>query len=341
MSPIVSILMPTVNSSRFLHPRLDSIFEQSISDWELIVVDSYSNDGTWEVLSEHAQRDERLRLYQEERQGVYPAINSAIAKARGEFIYIATSDDTMLPNCLERMLRALEKYQNCDLCHSTLKVIDNLGDEIPNWWKERPATRFYGKVDEKSHIRIAPMDGILHICLNTVFGSLTQLLIRRSAFDKIGLFRADWGPRGDFEWGMRAGTLCNVIHIPEILATWRIHDNQVTSPPIGSLLRSMVEAALPVLQSNYPEVYRVLNLKKMRSYYRRLEYSQRIQGQGNLISAAVTACILLLMDPVVTSRVIYMAMKGENVRRSEDRIFYMRTHLSELGLMDSLIIEVN
>src|SRR5262249_33600253 len=81
---------------------------------------------------------------------------------------------------------------------------------------------------KRKNKRLAPHDGVLHPALFTIYTSITQLLIRRTVFDRIGFFSGQWGPIGDFVWDMRAGLLENCIYIPEPPATCRIHPTQAT-----------------------------------------------------------------------------------------------------------------
>jgi glycosyltransferase involved in cell wall biosynthesis len=76
---------------------------QTFRDWEAIVLDSHSTDGSWEFFRSVASNDWRFRLYQIPREGVYAALNRGMELVSGEFLLIATCDDTMhadfLPHC--------------------------------------------------------------------------------------------------------------------------------------------------------------------------------------------------------------------------------------------------
>jgi len=111
--PLVSICLPTLNARRFLAPRMASILCQTLTDWELIVCDSYSDDGTWEYFRQFKD-DPRVRLYQVPKEGLYAGWNECLRRCRGEYVYIATADDTMAPECLERMVAALEAAKTLD-----------------------------------------------------------------------------------------------------------------------------------------------------------------------------------------------------------------------------------
>ena len=230
MSPKISICLPNLNNRRFLPERLQTIFEQTFNDWELVVVDNHSDDGAWEYLSEQAKREPRMRLSQAPRAGMYANWNNCLRLARGEYVYIATSDDTLRPDCLEKMVAALEQHPECGLCQCGLKVIDEQG-EPHAWmrWENFAFGRFAAAWLQEPQIRRAPLDGLLHFVLQTVYTSITQLLIRRRVFDRVGLFETCWGSVGDFEWGMRTGLLEDCVFIPGKLATWRVHDQQATT----------------------------------------------------------------------------------------------------------------
>ena len=225
--PAVSILLPTLDSIRFLKQRMDTIHAQRFSDWEVLVGDSGSVDGTVEYIRERS--DSRFRFFELPR-GLYQAWNFLIGESRGKYIYIATSDDTMEPDCLEKMVQALEENPDCSLCDSLLRLIDEKDEEIcenspayiPHFWHtDFPRTQ--------KHIRRPPYDFFQHLCGKTVYTSVTQLLIRRTLFEKTGLFDPSFGRSADFLWGLRAARNASVIFLPEKLSSWRIHADQTTS----------------------------------------------------------------------------------------------------------------
>jgi len=208
--PRISILLPNLNQRAFLGERLATIHAQTCTDWELIVLDSFSNDGAWEFLQSAAAADPRIRAAQAPRDGIYANWNRCLAQARGEFVYFATSDDTMAPGFLAAMVTALDAHPECDLAQCCLHAINGEGAIIPGWWRLTGAARFLGDNYLRPHLRRAPYDGVLHAAMHTVYHSITQLLIRRRAFTKTGPFSTEFGPGGDFCWGMKAGLNCDV-----------------------------------------------------------------------------------------------------------------------------------
>ena len=252
--PLVSVLLPNLNNVRYLPERLETIYSQTCRDWELIIVDNYSDDGAWELFQQHAQRDSRIRLSQAPRAGMYANWNNCLAKASGKYIYIATSDDTMEPNCFEKLLHALELHPEASLAQCGLEIIDSDGKKDPaNRWDRYTLGRYNESLVQQPNLRIAPHDGLLHTALYTVCTSITQLLIKREVFDELGGFETRWGSVGDFEWQMRVALVYHCIFLPDKLATWRVHPEQAT----GKLTRSEVcKRHLEMAREAFRKVYR-------------------------------------------------------------------------------------
>ena len=294
--PKVSILLPSLNTFLFLEERFNSILNQTLQDWELIVVDSYSDDGSWQLIQSYANQDNRIRISQAPREGVYAGINSCLEQARGKYIYIATSDDTMTPDCLEKMVSALETHPNCDIAHCCLSIIDETGQQAQKQWKVWDKTKFFGEYIDQQHIRLAPYDGILHCALGTLYSSLTQLLIRRKVFERVGDFRTDFGSHGDFEWGIRAGFTSNTIHVPYYLATWRVHSKQATqnafifSAEGQALWCTMIESAIMTLADRAIIHASNLKIKQLTHCYR---FRQLLFGLSESSSHLIKKIIFL------------------------------------------------
>jgi hypothetical protein len=267
MSPKVSICVPNLNGRPYLAERFQTIFEQTLQDWEVLAYDSFSDDGAWEYISEMAAKEPRMRAWQGPRERPPGCWTPCIRQARGEYVYIATSDDTMPPECLEKLVAALDAHPDCDLAHCPLKIIDAQGRDGNNWWPSLSLfAKSSGALVDRPHIRRAPFDGLLHLVGETVYISVTQLLIRRSLFDRIGMFASTWGSVSDFDWDMRAGLVANTVHVPDTWGGWRVHPSQATaSAGVGSqehgvridaMIEHAVEACRPLLS---PQVARGLS----------------------------------------------------------------------------------
>lgn len=226
---MISIVLPNLNTPiSFLEKRLKTIVNQTAKNWECIVIDGFSTNGSWEYIKNNIEQDNRFRLYQLPKKGIYNAWNEGINRANGEFIYIATSDDTMSNQLIEKMQNALIKNPDCSVAHCGLTIIDENDLPVDHSWEQYWTSQYFGTLLQQPHKRLAPHDGILHMSVQTVYTSITQLLIKNSVFKEVGTFLTEAGPIADFEWGMRVALLKNIIYVPEKLATWRLHSNQAT-----------------------------------------------------------------------------------------------------------------
>ena len=230
MAPRVSIVVPSLNHRAFLDDRVGSIRAQTFPDWEALVIDGGSTDGAREYFEDVARTDARFRVIREASPGIYAAINQAVALAEGAYVYVAPSDDSMEPGLLEAMVAGLDAHPSCELAHCKLRITGRDGGDSPSKdWDSFFVVRYFGPLLDRMHVRRAPHDALLHYAGISVYTSLTQLLIRRRLFDRIGGFPTDVGSVGDFEWTLRATLVADTLHVPGRFATWRVHDEQATS----------------------------------------------------------------------------------------------------------------
>lgn len=246
---MISIILPTYNSIEFLEERVYTMLNQTLDDWECIVIDGQSTDGTWEYLCAIASKDTRFKMFQFSPKGVYNAWNIGVKKAKGDYIYFATSDDTMTSNCLEELHKGFSLAPGCDIAHCCLKIIDEKSEKKEELdWNKFLAQNYFEDLTNKYHIRKAPLVGILYATHQTIIHSFTQVLIRKEVFNKLGYFLEDKGPQADLEWGMRAGLSVDIVHIPLELATWRVHGSQLTliksNPQSNKVILELMDLAL-------------------------------------------------------------------------------------------------
>lgn len=338
MPPIVSICLPNLNNRAFLGERLDTIRAQTLADWELVVSDNLSDDGAWEFLREAAGRDSRIHLAQAPREGMYANWNRCLSRARGRYVYIATSDDTMAPDCLAELVAALEARPECDLAQCCLHAIDDAGAVMAGWWRLVGAARFLGADYLRPHLRRAPYDGVLHCGMHTIYHSITQVLIRTSAFAKTGPFPTGYGSGGDFCWGMRAGLLCDVVHVPKFLATWRIHTSQASAgyaetAAERALMARMVDAALASVPPGSPAAR--LPAGPLRFPYRYGQHRLEFAGARSPAGRMAALARLVFCDPGVALGAARLVLAGQ--RRTFDKAAYVRGLLRRFGLEDHFV----
>ncbi|MBE6761265.1 MAG: glycosyltransferase family 2 protein [Ruminococcaceae bacterium] len=124
----ITVIMPAYNAEKTIGEAVKSVIAQTVTDWELIVIDDGSTDNTATILTELASADSRIRFLQNEKNsGVSFTRNRAVELADGKWIAFLDSDDKWLPEKLEKQLGLLKKYPEMVVCYTASSFIDNNG----------------------------------------------------------------------------------------------------------------------------------------------------------------------------------------------------------------------
>ncbi|MDH6355296.1 glycosyltransferase involved in cell wall biosynthesis [Dysgonomonas sp. PH5-45] len=114
--PLVTVVMPFFNEERFIAAAIDSIIEQTYKNWELLIVDDGSTDGSAAIVDSYIGTDPRLRLYkrQSKQRGASVCRNIGLREAKGDYIIFFDSDDLLFPQCLENRVNKMLEYSDAD-----------------------------------------------------------------------------------------------------------------------------------------------------------------------------------------------------------------------------------
>ena len=127
---LVSIIMGVYNEEKTLERCLDSIIAQTYDNWELIVCDDCSDDGTVGILEKYIKKDNRIKLLRNEKNiRLAASLNKCLDAAKGEYIARMDADDISLPNRLEKQVKFLEEHEDIDCVGSNMVVFDESGDK--------------------------------------------------------------------------------------------------------------------------------------------------------------------------------------------------------------------
>lgn len=174
-SPKISIIVPAYNSAATIERCIRSIINQTFKDWELIVIDNASTDGTFEVVNTLSHSDDRIRLQSENKKGVSNARNRGLDVANGEYLCFVDSDDTVEPNYLEEFYR----YSSNDLvvCGYYVDYYD-MGKKVRSD-NHLPESVKWDSTIAKDSLLPTFANGYIHICCNKLF--------KRSIIEKFDL----------------------------------------------------------------------------------------------------------------------------------------------------------
>jgi glycosyltransferase involved in cell wall biosynthesis/SAM-dependent methyltransferase len=133
-SPLVSIVLPTYNGSRYLEQSVQSCIAQTYGNWELIVVDDGSNDETAKIIAGYVNRDQRIRSVTHKRnRGLPAALNTGFANSKGAYLTWTSDDNLYEPEALQLMVNYLEDYPEIAMVCCDVKTIDSAGHQLELW----------------------------------------------------------------------------------------------------------------------------------------------------------------------------------------------------------------
>jgi len=132
----VNILMATYNGRRYVAKQVESILNQTYTDFRLIISDDCSTDSTLKILQEYEGKDKRIEIYRHcENLGVIANFEFLIGKVRSEYFMFADQDDIWEPDKVEKSMKKMEE-ENADMVYTDLEVVDSRLKQIaPSYWK--------------------------------------------------------------------------------------------------------------------------------------------------------------------------------------------------------------
>ena len=146
-SPLVSIILPTYNGSRYLDASIGSCLNQSYGNLELIIVDDCSTDATPEIIREREAKDARIKVITHERNRKLPgALNSGFSQARGEYLSWTSDDNLYHPEAIERMVGALRDRPDVSVVYAGYAVIGDSGQVLNTEPARKPSSLVLGNV---------------------------------------------------------------------------------------------------------------------------------------------------------------------------------------------------
>ena len=124
IAPLVSVIMPSYNSKKYIKKAIDSVLVQTYSNFELIIVDGNSTDGTLDILDEYKKQDRRIKVIQDEGRGIGAALQLGCQIASGKFIARMDSDDIAINTRFEKQLKIFHSIPNLILVASPVIYIN-------------------------------------------------------------------------------------------------------------------------------------------------------------------------------------------------------------------------
>jgi glycosyltransferase involved in cell wall biosynthesis len=208
--PLVSVIIPSYNSERFIDETIASVLNQTYSDLEVIVIDDGSTDAQSEKISEWCNRDNRVSSFYQENNGVSSARNNGFNRSKGQFVAFLDSDDVWLSDNLSAKL---DKFDNGDfgLVHSDAMIINEIS-ELTN------------------HI-ISGKEGVLINAMlewkGTQIPGPSSILVKREVINKVGLFDTALSTSADQDFFFRVASQYKIGRVNKVTWHYRVHGSNM------------------------------------------------------------------------------------------------------------------
>lgn len=208
----ISVVMAAYNAEKYLKEAMDSILSQTFGDFELIVIDDASADGSGQILRGYAAKDSRVVvLVNEQNLGLTKSLNKGLSVAKGEYIARMDADDISVPDRFEKQVAFLDSHPDYSFVSCIGRYIDEDGKE--------EQLRLFPETNEEIYAMMPKVDAVMH----------PGVMFRREDIRKIGDYCEDFRVVQDYDlWfrGMAAGY--KFYNIQEPLVLFRRNDSYNT-----------------------------------------------------------------------------------------------------------------
>lgn len=207
-TPLVSVVMAVYNGALHLDDAVNSIRQQTFLDFEFVIINDGSTDGTAEILRRHAAADSRLRILDQPNQGLTPSLNRGIAEARGKYIARMDADDISVSERLEKQVTFLEQHPHVALLGTAAQLFTDQG----------LMKQIFRHPTDSAEIKRAMM-------MENKFVHPT-VMMRRDVVQEVGGYRLNCTE--DYDLFMRMADRHDVANLDEVLLRYRKHPGQAT-----------------------------------------------------------------------------------------------------------------
>jgi len=270
ISPLISIILPTYNRADLIIETIESIQQQTYSNWELIIIDDGSDDNTEEVIAQI--KDERIQFYKAGRIGIVGKIkNTGIAKANGELIAFIDSDDLWAETKLEKQMIALQQYPEAGFSLTGGYNFRKLNEPLEYFYQQREGIRY---------------DNIfIPFFKSEVATTMPSLILRKQCLLTSGLFKQS-KPFSDVEFILDLARHFKAVILYEPLLYRRLHE---TNDSDSNWVKRHYEGIEMILSYKNSLPQKILDDCLFRSYInfgeRCLKYKKRRRAMSSFFSA--------------------------------------------------------
>jgi glycosyltransferase involved in cell wall biosynthesis len=222
----ISVIIPAYNAARYLPETIESVLAQTVSDWELIIVDDGSNDATLEIARSYAAGDARIRAYTQANGGVASARNAGfvVSDRAAPYICYLDNDDAWQPDALATLLSALESRPDAVAACGLPESMDAYGEPFANDTVQAYCRERYA-VQGAALVRVTEDAPTTFACLAVRNCIITPglVMIRRSAHERAGTFDESLSGCDDWDMWLRLCRFGDIAFVNRVVLRYRLH----------------------------------------------------------------------------------------------------------------------
>lgn len=254
----ISIITASYNYEKYIKETIESVLNQTYTDWEMIIVDDGSKDNSVEIIKEYCKKDNRIKLFQHEdglNKGLAETLKLGISKAQTDWIVFLESDDTISKEYLESKIQIVKENNDVDLIFNGINLF---GDEIKiNKFKNK-----YFKKQEKQLKKVGHKNKLINLFKNrnsdNFIPTFSVVMIKKNILANLD-FNSPNKPALDFFLWLQIAKDCTYYYIDKELTNWRIHKDSYISHKINT--EDLIKFKKIRNEYIHSKTYKLLNFK--------------------------------------------------------------------------------
>jgi glycosyltransferase involved in cell wall biosynthesis len=209
--PLVSVVMPVFNGEKYLSQAIDSILNQTFRDFEFIIIDDGSADGTAKLLQLYARKDARIRILSQRNQGLISTLNRGCEESRGHYIARMDADDISVPDRFAKQVAFLGVHPEVAVVGGAAQFINDQG-LLPDGLRHPTESA-------EVAVKLQTYCALAH----------PTVMMRRKVVKAVGGYRIAFPDAEDYDLWLRIAEGHDLANLPDIVLHYRLHANQVSN----------------------------------------------------------------------------------------------------------------
>jgi glycosyltransferase involved in cell wall biosynthesis len=231
--PVFSIIMASYNYAEFIQKAIESVLEQTYTDWELIIVDDGSSDNSLDIIESYLKQEpDKIKCFTHSGNcnlGLKATLELAFSKVKGRYVAFLESDDNWQLNCLEKKYEVFEKFPEVMLVYSAINLIGERSTITDKHKDYMTYSRYIGKKAEG-----LPFDCSRVLWLRNPIVTFSNIAIRSEVIE-IAELSKKYEIWSDWLIAFRAAILGKYFYIDEKLINWRVHSKSANFKYMNSI----------------------------------------------------------------------------------------------------------